>query len=420
MAIVGIPSTSNPMDAFSKGFGLTDNLMNQILNRNQLSQKADQFAKELAFRKQQEARLGANSDLTRQLLEQNVIRAKHLNDPTWEGQRLQDTLNFIQNMGSQQGTTPDNSMMQSFISGMPQQVPQPERPIPQMQDLSNNISMPSVAANPSMESQIPSVQQQMPPQSYMPSIPHYEDPTAQPPMPEPRMGTEPQSQSNKLPGGLDLDTIKAAMIYKSLGLKPPANGVYKEPPEVKRAADLKSKMQLAEFNHNLAVQNEQTKNDLKNEQTRQKTVDSAKNDIPHLETTLRALKVMRKIAEDPKNEDMFGHWLEGNDLAAKRSKNPNAGIWQAYGIDPIMAVESKLSSRGNQLALKAAQANKPNFAEDRSVALAKLKGNADIVQRQIDQAKKIAGINSSSESDGIKELNGKKYKKIKGEWHEVD
>ena len=45
-------------------------------------------------------------------------------------------------------------------------------------------------------------------------------------------------------------------------------------------------------------------------QTRQKVVDEAKNDLPHLEETLRSLKIMQKIAEDPKNDDMFGHWLK--------------------------------------------------------------------------------------------------------------
>jgi hypothetical protein len=71
------------VNSFGKGFGLTDNLMQQILGRNELAQKKAQFEKELAFRKQQEARLGANADLTRQLLQEEVTSAKHKNDPMY-------------------------------------------------------------------------------------------------------------------------------------------------------------------------------------------------------------------------------------------------------------------------------------------------------------------------------------------------
>lgn len=218
---------------------------------------------------------------------------------------------------------------------------------------------------------------------------------------------------NKLPGGLDMDEIKRALTYQALGLKPPATGVYKEPPHIKRANDLKSKMQEAEYKHNLKLAEEQQKNEFKNAQTRQKVVDSAKNDLPHLEETLRSLKIMQKIAEDPKNDDMFGHWIQGHGTAASRATNPNAGTWQVYGLDPIVAAEMKMSARGNQLALKSALQNKANFAETRPVAAAKLKGSIDKIEHQIKEMRRISGEGVESDKVIVIDPNGKRFETTK-------
>jgi len=227
-------------------------------------------------------------------------------------------------------------------------------------------------------------------------------------------GQEPQEPQggNQLPGGIDMDEIKRALTYQALGLKPPANGVYKEPPQLKRANDLKSKMLEAQYKHELKLAEEQQKNELKNDQTRQKVVDEAKNDLPHLEETLRSLKIMQKIAEDPKNDDMFGHWIEGHDTAASRASNPNAGTWQVYGLDPIVAAEMKMSARGNQLALKSALQNKANFAETRPVAAAKLKGSIDKVERQIKEMRRISG-GGDSEKVIVIDPSGKRFETTK-------
>jgi hypothetical protein len=195
-----------------------------------------------------------------------------------------------------------------------------------------------------------------------------------------------------------------------LGLKPPANGVYKEPPQMKRANDLRAKMEEAKYKHDLHDEEERTKNELSNQQTRQKVIDSARNDLPHLEETLRSLKIMQKIAEDPANKDLFGHWIEGHDTAAKRAKNPNAGTWQVYGLDPIVAAEMKMSARGNQLALKSALQNKANFAEDQGVASSKLKGSIDKVQRQIKEMKRIA----NEGSDDFSKMSDEELRAIVG------
>ncbi len=83
-----IPMPQGGMDAFAKGFGLTDNLMKQLLERRELKQKQDQFKEELALKKQAAARAGANSDLHRSILEQQLLGLKHKNDPDYEWQQF--------------------------------------------------------------------------------------------------------------------------------------------------------------------------------------------------------------------------------------------------------------------------------------------------------------------------------------------
>jgi hypothetical protein len=80
----------------------------------------------------------------------------------------------------------------------------------------------------------------------------------------------------------------------------------------------------------------------------------------------------------------------GNDTAALRTDNPAAGDWQIYGLDPILAAEGKMSTKGNQLALKTALRMKPNFAEKQSVALRKIEASIDSVKHALKQTESIA------------------------------
>lgn len=188
----------------------------------------------------------------------------------------------------------------------------------------------------------------------------------------------------------------------ALGLparKMPANGVVREPPDVKRANDLKSKMDEEKYKHELKQEDERTAAKLKNEQERHKVIESAKNDLPHLNETLRSLQIMKKIADDPANDDMFGHWVIGDTAASNRSTNPNTGIWQTHGLGPIINAEMQMSSRGNQLALKSALANKPNFEKHRTVVAAQLKASIDKIERQIKQTSKIANEGKKNNED---------------------
>lgn len=376
---LNIPNTELPGTSFLKGIDtgstMFTRLMHPILERERQKRQAQQFAQELALKKQQEARMGANSGLTRQLLEQQVLNWKHKNDPKYALQQLQEKLNYIQSLGNQ-----------GDQQGGAQQQPQNAPPQDMMKMLQGQQEMPQ-GQGPLMQPET-----QEPPQMSGMGMP------------------EPQQGNQALPGGLDMDMIKRALTYQALGLKPPANGVYKEPPELKRQNDLRAKMEEARYKHELKQAEEQQKVDLKNEQTKHKVIESAKNDLPHLKETLRSLKIMKKIADDPKNEDMFGHWLLGHDRAAQRTNNPNAGTWQIHGLGPIVEAEMKMSNRGNQLALKSALNNKPNFGEDRGVAANKLNASIDQIERRIKDTQRIA----NESTDDFSKMSDEELRAIVG------
>ena len=192
-----------------------------------------------------------------------------------------------------------------------------------------------------------------------------------------------------------------------------------ENPAAKRQADLESKMKLAKYEHQMNQEDLRVKKDLANEKTREKTMQAAKEDIPHLEEALSALTKMKELAEaDVENgvgnkESLFGHrkpWFFGQKKFEESTHNPAVGEWQALGIGPITEIEKKLSSKGNIVALNAAMANKPNFYEQKEPALAKLNTQIGIIENQIKKNKKIAGI----ETNPFEHMSDEELHKIAG------
>ena len=374
-------------NSFSKGFGLTDNLMKQILERNQLKQQAEQFKQELALKKQQESRLGANSDLIRKNLQQTLLEHELKTNP----QKLFAFIQAIkqQGAGAQNNAAPSQGTNQSGAM-----------PTEQLLGGENQGGI-----SPFQGKGMPSIEQLQQPQA------QEQHPTAaQPIAPE------------QAAGGIfsNLTPDQQAMLQMA-GIKIPT---IKEDPAQKRYADLQAKLQLESYKTAQKKALEEEKANLKNEATRQKTIDSATNDLPHLQSTLESLENMKKIASN--NPDLFGHsgfmgfGAEGAaERFAKTTNNPNAGAWQTNGLLPIVNAESKMSSKGNQLALKTALAYKPNFSETQKVALSKLDSSIEQIKKSIAETQKIAGVKGSGSNNDITELNGHKYKKINGEWHEL-
>jgi len=122
---LNIPNTDLPGNSFLKGVdtgsSMFSRLMQPVLEREKQKQQAEQFEKELALRKQAEARMGANSGLNRKILEQNLLKLQHSNDPNYEIQQLQHMIESLNGVGGQQG------------QGSPQ-APGMQQPIPSQEE----------------------------------------------------------------------------------------------------------------------------------------------------------------------------------------------------------------------------------------------------------------------------------------------
>jgi hypothetical protein len=89
---LNIPMPGNFGDSFIKGFGFNDNLIKQIHERQQLAQQKKQHEEELALRKQAASRAGAMDPLRKMILEQQLLKLKHSNDPNYELQQFQNMM----------------------------------------------------------------------------------------------------------------------------------------------------------------------------------------------------------------------------------------------------------------------------------------------------------------------------------------
>ena len=122
---LNIPNTDLPGNSFLKGIDtgstMFSRLMQPVLEREKQKQQAEQFAQELALKKQQEARLGANSGLTSKILQQQLLKLQHSNDPNYEIQQLQHMIESLNGVGRQQG------------QGSPQ-APGMQQPIPSQEE----------------------------------------------------------------------------------------------------------------------------------------------------------------------------------------------------------------------------------------------------------------------------------------------
>lgn len=124
---LNIPNVGSNADALIQGFDtgstMFSRLMQPILEREKQKQAAEQFQQELALKKQQEARLGANSDLNRQILQQQLLGLQHENDPNYEFKQYKALQDFITN-GGLGGSNPAVGGQQPVVgTSMPNNVP---------------------------------------------------------------------------------------------------------------------------------------------------------------------------------------------------------------------------------------------------------------------------------------------------------
>jgi len=141
-----------------------------------------------------------------------------------------------------------------------------------------------------------------------------------------------------------------------------------------------------------------------------KTADIAQKDVPVLENALESANKMKEIIQN--RPALSGHtWFPG--YFAKTATDPEAGVFQSKLIPQMAALESQLSSKGNQLALKIAASKLPGFENSQAVNLGRIDGLIDEIQKRLKVSGELGG-------GMIKRIGNKRYKKIDGEWHEIE
>lgn len=331
MAIPGIPMPMGGMDAFIKGFGFNNDFMRQVQARNQLAEQKRQHMEDLKLRKQSAARAGAMDPLRQKILQEQLLRLQHSNDPNYEFQQFQNLMNMMG--GAQQPGQPEQA------EGHPQAMPQEaQMPYGEGQGMINHEAMPDTG------------------------------------IPMPQNEIAPSATKNPMDALKNNPMLRGFFKHK-FGFDPLA--VAPESPDQKRTNDLQSKIEL----ENLKTQN-------KGKAIEQKEVLAVKKDLPTLEKSLKGVDELLKIAKT--NPDMFGHGFMP-DLYAKVSKNKNFGRWQNLISDAIAGLEQKLSARGNIVALKMASQLKPTHAEQQAVAIGKLESMRQQLRDSINHSREVTG-----------------------------
>jgi hypothetical protein len=106
----GIPLPGTMGDALNQGVNTGSSMfariMQPILAREQMAQREKQFQQELALRKAAQSRAGANMDLQRAIMEQQLLGLQHKNDPMYEMNQIKNLLGMFtggaQGQGSQE------------------------------------------------------------------------------------------------------------------------------------------------------------------------------------------------------------------------------------------------------------------------------------------------------------------------------
>lgn len=141
---LNIPMPDLPGTGFLKGIDtgstMFSRMIQPVLEREKQRQQAEQFAQDLALRKQALAKQGANSDLHRQLLEQQILAAQHANDPMYEFNQFKNLMGMMGGSGQMGGQgggqlppMPTQEMGQDMGMFSPQGLAEAQTAVPQAQ-----------------------------------------------------------------------------------------------------------------------------------------------------------------------------------------------------------------------------------------------------------------------------------------------
>ena len=186
----GMPGTGF-LQGINSGSSMFSRMIQPQLEREKQAQAERHFQEQLKLSKAAAARAGANNDLQRQIMQQNLLKLQHSNDTRWALQQLQDKLNFIQNLG---GSNENNA--QSLQPNMMKMLLSQEQP---------DMFQGQGAIMPEPEAMTEDVQS--------------------------------QGQPNNL-SGIDMEAVKRALTYQALGLKAPPQAGFAYTGPARHAIDL--------------------------------------------------------------------------------------------------------------------------------------------------------------------------------------
>lgn len=335
------------LQGINTGGGLYSKLMQPILSREELAQKAKQHKDEMALRRAALARAGANADIQRQLLQQQLISAQHANDPMYAFNQYKTLQDMIRGKTS-------TSSAPSELAGQGMGVFSPE-------GLSN----------------------------------------------EQAMGGDNTGGS----GGIDLELLKQNPILRGFFKHQFRYDPLAETPEEKNAAAFDLFKKKEEFKKGLTGDNVPLTTAMKTKL--QGVVSGVDNSLP----------VIQELVNDFKNLPTGIETFNPSAYAAYNAKANSIiePLINAFGLNVTDATKQMMHDQVFR------KTNEPlSKYRDRLVDLAK-----EIIRRRDDSFKslKAGAIDSKSQFTNeyfdslkgeTKELNGKKYRKIDGEWHEIE
>jgi len=348
----GIPNVGLPMDSLDKGFANINDLFNRLrehaLKQQQMVNDAKYRGESLKISRQQQERL---AQLLGPQLQELADKHKR-SQPGYKAQQVLETLKMmgVPFAGSQQSGQGD------------------------VTNLRANPAIGNVPMNINDQNQMPND-----PNTGILNGEH--TPMDNGGMTEEELNAPPVEDNAPPPHQLDLNNPAVQMALAANGIHIP---ISQEAPQAKEAREIRTNE--AKLNQKESFEKQKEERKIK--------MDSEK-DIPHLTQSLKAIQQLKKIANE--NPDLFGHYV-APDLWAKTTKNKNAGIFQNLLADQVAGLESKLSSKGNIVALKLASQLKPSFAEQQQVAIGKLDSMENQIKDALSNSMKLSHGETTSSS----------------------
>lgn len=107
---LNIPMPESPgsslLQGLNTGSTMMSRMMQPIIERERMKQAQDQFQQDLALRNAEFKRSGANLDLQRQIMQQNLLGLQHSNDPMYEFNKFKQIQGLLTGGNNAPGVSP--------------------------------------------------------------------------------------------------------------------------------------------------------------------------------------------------------------------------------------------------------------------------------------------------------------------------